>query len=194
MKTSTRTHEGRVDDMSDYSFASIDAEFMPEELFVLLVYDQDEPLCGAERILRSCRIRFQRARNCFETREVLRGPAAPGVVVTDLTLPDGDWTDILRAANTARAKTPVIVASRVPDIKLYLDVLDSGAHDFVVPPFSSSDLAYIIRTAIQTDRSFPSQSLGRDGSPEGQGNFRITKPSSMEIFDPLQPQNEEKIP
>jgi DNA-binding NtrC family response regulator len=141
---------------------------MPEELSVLLVYDQDETVCGAERIFQSCRIRFKRARNCFEAREVLRGPAAPRVVVTDLALSDGDWTDILRAANAAPAKTPVIVASRLLDIKLYLDVLDSGAHDFVVPPFSSSDLAYIIRTAIQTDRSFPSQSLGRDDSPEGQ--------------------------
>lgn len=180
--------------MPDNSFASINAELMPEELSVLLVYDQDEPVCGVERIIQSYQIRFQRARNCFEAREVLRGSAAPRLVVTDRALPDGDWTDILHAANAARVSTPVIVASRVPDIKLYLDVLDSGAHDFVVPPFSSSDLAYIIRTAINTDRSFPSQSSGRNSSPEGQDKSRISKAQRMEIIDPSQPQNKEKIP
>jgi len=161
---------------------------------VLLVYDEAEPVHGVERIFQSRQIRFQRARNCYETRGVLRGPAAPDVVVTDIALPDGDWTDILRAANAAPARTPVIVASRSPDIKLYLDVLDGGAHDFVVPPFSSSGLIYIIRTAIQTNRSLPSQGLCRESSPEGQDKSRISKAQSMEIIGPSQPQNKEKIP
>lgn len=62
-------------------------------------YDEAEPVHGVERIFQSCEIRFQRGRHCFEAREVLRGPAAPGVVVTDLALPDGDWTGMGSSAS-----------------------------------------------------------------------------------------------
>jgi DNA-binding NtrC family response regulator len=174
--------------MPDYSFTSIKAISMPADFSILLVYDQDEPVCGVERIFQLNGINMRRVRNCVEAREVLREAAAPCVVVTDLALPDGDWADVLRAANDATAKAAVIVASRILDIRLYLDVLDSGAHDFVVPPFSASDLAYIIRTAIQTGRSFLSQSLGSDKAPAGPDYFRTSESSRTEIVDSIPPQ------
>lgn len=165
--------------MPQYSNASTNTQSMPGGFSILLVYDQDEPVYGVERIFMLHGIRVQRSRNCFEARSVLREPAAPTVVVTGLTLPDGDWTDVLRAANVAPARTPVIVVSRLLDIRLYLDVLDSGAHDFVVPPFSSSDLAYIIRTAIRTDRLFTPYNLHRNGPGERPHKFSPMERSSF---------------
>jgi FixJ family two-component response regulator len=34
------------------------------------------------------------------------------------------------------------------DIDLYLTTLESGASDFIVPPFSAGALAYLVDTAI----------------------------------------------
>ena len=48
---------------------------------------------------------------------------------------------------------PVIVVSRFVDIDLYLKALESGASDFIVPPFSAADVAYVVRTAIAKTRA-----------------------------------------
>ena len=53
----------------------------------------------------------------------------------------------------ASAALPVIVVSRVVDIDLYLTTLESGASDFIVPPFSAADLAYLLDTAIRKGRA-----------------------------------------
>ena len=48
-----------------------------------------------------------------------------------------------------RASQPVnvIVVTRVMDTKLYLEALEGGAFDFIVPPFASLDLAHVVRCA-----------------------------------------------
>ena len=56
--------------------------------------------------------------------------------------------DVVKAAKAAPGSTPVIVVSRVVDIPLYLDVLESGAYDFIVPPLTSAELAPMIRAEI----------------------------------------------
>ncbi len=175
-----------------HSDAGANAISMPGCFSVLLVYDQDEPVCGVERIFLSTGIRLRRSRNCFEARSLLGEPFVPNVVVTDLTLPDGDWSDILRAANAFSAKTPVIVVSRLLDIRLYLDVLERGAHDFVVPPISPSELAYIIRGAIRTDRPFTPHCHRHSGPRESLSKYSEVEASNVQIIDPM-PRNKERI-
>jgi DNA-binding NtrC family response regulator len=103
-----------------------------------VLYDQEEPMGGLEKIFLSQGIRLWRSRTCCEARSALREPGSLSVVMMDVALPGADWTDVLRAASIAPARTPVIVVSRLLDIRLYLDVLDGRAHDFTVPPFSPS--------------------------------------------------------
>jgi FixJ family two-component response regulator len=43
---------------------------------------------------------------------------------------------------------PVIVVSPFVDVDLYLDSMESGASDFIVPPFLCTDVAYVVMTAI----------------------------------------------
>lgn len=43
----------------------------------------------------------------------------------------------------------VILVSRVIDDHLYITALESGAVDFVVPPFRESDVAHIVTNAAQ---------------------------------------------
>ena len=66
------------------------------------------------------------------------------MVLTDTSLTDGTWADVLDLAGAV----PVVVVSRLVDIDLYLKVLDTGAADFIVPPVSPDDLAFVIKTAV----------------------------------------------
>ena len=120
----------------------------PKSLSALLVYDQDDPVRGLETLLLSQGISVQHRGCCFQAQELFSGPSSPSVVITDVSLPDGTWLDVLKAARSASPVKPVIVVSRVANIRLYLDVLEGGAHDFVVPPFSAFDMAYIITAAV----------------------------------------------
>jgi DNA-binding NtrC family response regulator len=125
---------------------------MADELWALLVYDEEEPVQGVERTLIDQGMRTRRVRNCAEASAALRESATPALVLTGISLPDGTWADVLEAVNAAPRSAPVIVVSALVDIKLYLDVLESGAYDFVVPPLSSDDLTHIVGPAMARAR------------------------------------------
>ena len=169
--------------MPQYQNATLNVASMPTGFSALLVYDQDEPMGGVERIFLAHGVKLRRSRNYFDARAVLGSLTPPSVVVTDLVLPDGDWADILRAANEGPAKTPVIVVSRILDTRLYLDVLDSGAHDFIVPPFSAPDLAYIVRTALLKGRPFAPGSRRRHAPVDRPRNYSTGRAVSGQSID-----------
>ena len=81
--------------------------------------------------------------SCFGASARLQN-SAPVVILTDDVLPDGTWADVLKAAASTPANPPVIVVSRLPDIELYLDVLEAGAYDFIVPPIGPAELGHIV--------------------------------------------------
>lgn len=74
------------------------------------------------------------------------GAEAPGLIFTDTDLSDGTWSDILRLADMR--DVPVIVVSRFVDLPLYLEVLESGAADYIVPPFRDADVLYVLEGAL----------------------------------------------
>jgi DNA-binding NtrC family response regulator len=153
-----------MDNVNGYFAVNLKVVPMPDELWVLLVYYEEDPVRGMERILLDQEISTRRVCNCSEAKAVLRGSAAPVLILTDTSLPDGTWADVLEAASTAPTTAPVIVVSRLADIELYLDVLESGAYDFVVPPLSSADLAHIVGGALLKGRSATSARPNGTGS------------------------------
>ena len=119
-----------------------------KQLSALLVYEHEGPIRSLETNIASQGMRTRRSRNCCEVRELLRDSDPPDLILTEVSLSDGTWEDILNSANAAPASVPVIVVSHMVEMALYLDVLQGGAYDFIVPPISSWDLAYIIRGAV----------------------------------------------
>jgi DNA-binding NtrC family response regulator len=114
-------------------FLDFNGRATANELCAFLVYDQEEPLQAVERILLDWGMPTQRIRNCAGTKAALSEANSPALVLTDTFLPDGTWADVLRTSRSFQSGPPVIVVSRVVDIPLYLDALESGAYDFVVP-------------------------------------------------------------
>ncbi len=122
---------------------------MQGEISVLLVHDQGEPLDGLKLALESQSFKTCRVWSCQGASQELRRSDPPQLVFTDTTLPDGTWRDVVALAAKAAAPVNVIVVARLVDVPLYIEVIESGAFDFVAPPFVPLDLAHVIRCAVQ---------------------------------------------
>jgi DNA-binding response OmpR family regulator len=72
----------------------------------------------------------------------------PDVVVLDLGLPDVDGREILKMIRAVSA-VPVIVATARDDETEIVKVLDAGADDYVVKPFSAEQLEARIRAVLR---------------------------------------------
>ena len=72
----------------------------------------------------------------------------PDVVVLDLGLPDIDGADVLRMLRGVSA-VPVIVATARDDETEIVRLLDGGADDYVVKPYSAAHLEARIRAVLR---------------------------------------------
>jgi DNA-binding response OmpR family regulator len=86
----------------------------------------------------------------------------PDVVVLDLGLPDLDGADVLRMLRGVSA-VPVIVATARDDETEVVRLLDAGADDYVVKPYSASQLDARIRAVLRRAAHGGSTGAGPDG-------------------------------
>jgi len=78
----------------------------------------------------------------------------PDVVVLDLGLPDVDGTTVLRMLRGV-SRVPVVVATARDDETEIVAVLDAGADDYVVKPFSAAQLDARIRAVLRRGGETP---------------------------------------
>ncbi len=90
------------------------------------------------------------------------------IVLLDLGLPDGDGETILAALRRGRS-TPVIVISARETDDPKIRLLDAGADDFLVKPFSLGELLARMRVALR-HRGTPTQAAITHYTP---GELRI---------------------
>jgi DNA-binding response OmpR family regulator len=74
--------------------------------------------------------------------------SAPDVVVLDLGLPDLDGGDLLRMIR-AVSSVPVIVATARDDDTEIVRLLDAGADEYVVKPYSGAELEARVRALLR---------------------------------------------
>jgi DNA-binding response OmpR family regulator len=86
-------------------------------------------------------------------------------VVLDLGLPDLDGTDVLRMLRGV-STVPVIVATARDDDAEIVRLLDAGADDYVVKPYSASHLDARIRAVLRRG-AVPKEGAGGDLSVGG---------------------------
>lgn len=113
----------------------------------IVVHDEEEPFRDLKRRLSELGIPSLQLRTFVETKYFLKRLHGSALIFTAIALSDGNWADVLEAAQNATPPCPVIVVSRFVDLNLYLEALQKGAADFIVAPFDTVDLEFIIRSA-----------------------------------------------
>ncbi|HIE21387.1 MAG TPA: response regulator transcription factor [Acidimicrobiia bacterium] len=90
---------------------------------------------------------------------------APDLVVMDLGLPDMDGTELLRMIRAVSEVPVVIITARGAD-DVVVSTLDSGADDYLVKPFSVSQLEARVRAVLRRGAASVSSAPLRVGELE----------------------------
>jgi DNA-binding NtrC family response regulator len=121
---------------------------MTEGIKALLVHHNSETLSTLKGALERQGMNVIQANSRAQAKRLLGGLNPAPLVFTDTHLPDGTWGDILAVAERAAQPVNVIVVARLADTRFYVEVIEAGAFDFITPPFTTADLAYVVRSAL----------------------------------------------
>jgi DNA-binding NtrC family response regulator len=90
-----------------------------------------------------------------EARSILQGALRVPIVLTDESLPDGDWRDILQDVTAAGAAAEVVVCTgRHHSMTLCFELLDRGAFGLMAEPFDRDQLQWLINAATSRQRLY----------------------------------------
>ncbi len=117
---------------------------------VLLVLSCPERKARFAAILNGLGVEFLWVRRCWEAQELLQTQPLLDTVVTDATLEDANWCDVLRAVvDYDPQASVVVVAPCSADEILWSEVMWRGAHDMLVEPFTKSEAQQVLEGALR---------------------------------------------
>ena len=115
----------------------------------LLVVEDNEKLASLMKKLLSesgfavdCMVTADEAVSAFQLAEY-------DLVVLDLSLFDKDGTEVLKSLRKAGHSTPVLVATARADVTQRVQLLNMGADDYIVKPFSLDELLARVRALLR---------------------------------------------
>ena len=88
------------------------------------------------------------------------------LVILDILMPAADGRHVLRQLQRLRPDQPVLVLSCLSDVTEKVDLLDSGANDYLTKPFSLDELLARVRVQLRTEQQVgdhPSLEMIRSG-------------------------------
>lgn len=84
---------------------------------------------------------------CEEARRVLGTGPPVQVVLTDTTLPDGNWRTILEEIARSQANAELVVCARAVDASLCAEVFKRGAYDLLIEPYEKQEVNRVLQAA-----------------------------------------------
>lgn len=121
------------------------------KLFVLLASGGEKSFESLKVLLKRQGIDIWSSKTCEEVARLLN-QTQPELIFTATKLSDRTWSDIVSLAEKASVATNVIVVGRFKDTRLYLETIENGAADFILPPFESDSIALVVRVAADDVR------------------------------------------
>lgn len=116
-------------------------------LKVLVVEDDREIRAMMQSSLSVEGFEVQTAVSLSEARALVQH-APPDVIVLDLGLPDGDGVELVQQVRQTQTLPIIIVSARHQEAQK-IRLLDAGADDYLVKPFSVGELLARIRVALR---------------------------------------------
>jgi DNA-binding NtrC family response regulator len=125
----------------------VEDDAMTKDILALLVFSETDSSQGLQRELQRQSVKTRQVRSCTEAKQFIEREEKPDIIFSDASVPDGTWADIVRMARKEQTSAEVVVVSRLPNTKLYMDVMDGGGFDFIAPPFSQAEIAHVVQSA-----------------------------------------------
>jgi DNA-binding NtrC family response regulator len=134
---------------------------------VLVMAGRDPVLEAIERQLEVLDVPRHRATSLQEFQQLSQESDTPDVVITGVSLPDGNWCDVLRSTVRDGASTRVLVCAREADERLWSEAIWRGVHDILVEPIAADHL----RRAFEAG-GFPPPGGNAKGASSSHGKSR----------------------
>lgn len=87
---------------------------------------------------------------------------AYSAVLTEASLPDGTWRDVLAHARRAGLGCAVVVTDRLADDRLWIEVLEAGAYDLLAQPFDAGEVVRVLDSACVDSSAMPPRRAARE--------------------------------
>lgn len=117
---------------------------------VLLVLPQGERRNTLLSHLESLKLTAAAVGTFREVRERLRDDPRVDIVITEVSLRDGNWCDVLGCVVSRGVDARVVVSSPVADERLWSEVLWRGVYDVLVEPYDPLEVRRILDGALRS--------------------------------------------
>ena len=122
---------------------------MEVETRVLMVSGGGGSDLALRKFLNLAGIQVRLVGSCSEATQILTNSNPPTVLVSESSLPEGTWADILALAAEGEREILVIVVPGVVNLDFYVDALERGASELKVPSFYQRDISNMLESAAE---------------------------------------------
>ncbi|MDR1676773.1 MAG: sigma 54-interacting transcriptional regulator, partial [Deltaproteobacteria bacterium] len=116
---------------------------------ILLVDDEPNYRLIIGRILDAQGYNVVEAGSGREALELFRESLEMDLVMTDITMPDGDGMELLSKIKEERSEVPVVMLTAHNDTRLAVKAIKNGAFDYLTKPYSNEDLLRCTAKALE---------------------------------------------
>jgi two-component system alkaline phosphatase synthesis response regulator PhoP len=131
---------------------------MKDKQHVLIVEDDTDISRLLELELEEAGFKVTRCETGIRGLSAIR-ESAPDLIVLDLGLPDLDGAEIARRVRKT-SETPIIILTAADDVNTKVDLLNSGADDYLAKPFHAEELIARIRVQLRRRSAGSVQKIG----------------------------------
>jgi DNA-binding NtrC family response regulator len=146
----------------------------PHPPVVLLVLPPGERRNTLLRHLESLKLTAAAVDTFREVRERLNADPQVDIVITEVSLKDGNWCDVLSCVVSRGVEARVVVSSPVADERLWSEVLWRGVYDVLVEPYDPLEVRRILDGALRSAAN-PGLTQTRDVSETRRSYFGLDR-------------------
>ena len=113
---------------------------------ILFISGRSEDARELTRMLLDLPVALHHAKSVRHARKMLT-QYSYSVILTDSSLPDGTWLDVLRLGRDDSSDLRVIVTDPQADARFWAEALNLGAYDLLAQPFQGAEVRRILSNA-----------------------------------------------
>jgi DNA-binding NtrC family response regulator len=122
----------------------------PVIALLVMSHERRSPLLKSLKLLD---IEVLAVETCQQARALLQTHPPVDVVITQVTLPDGNWCDVFKYLVDNAVQACLVVSSPHADEILWSEVLWRGAYDLIVEPYQADELRKTLEGALRANES-----------------------------------------